>query len=288
MRWIGVILSKFFLVAVGLILLSAFTGLFRDSPQLQFGLYIENVFYIIQSLITPELLTVTAENGHEYQIFESFWPLYTYSLLIFLPALFLSILFSILLSYFTILLPEKIRFRLTQAAALLESTPDLLIILVIQATILAVLEDTGILLFSVAATAQNPSYFLPIFALSLIPALMFYKITLFLVNDELKKSYVDLAKGKGFSTSTIFFKHIFRNITPSLFSHSKSILLILLSSMFVFERLFNISGLFTYLIRYPEPNVVAFALILFYVPVFLLYIVFSEVIARTTGQRLEW
>lgn len=288
MKWIAIILSKFLFVSIGLILLSAFTGLFRDDPQLDWQLYIEIVLNILQSFIHPELLTVTAITGHEHKIFESFWPLYKYSLLIFLPALFLSILLSILLSYLTILLPEKIRVRVTQAAALLESTPDLLIILVIQASILAILENTGILLFSVAATAQNPSYVLPIVALSLIPALMFYKVTLFLVNDELKKPYVDLAKGKGFTRSTIFFRHIFRNITPSLFSHSKAILLILLSSMFVFERIFNISGLFTYLIRYPEPNVIAFALILFYVPIFLLYMLFSVLIARTTGQRMEW
>ncbi|RLQ92814.1 ABC transporter permease subunit [Planomicrobium sp. Y74] len=288
MKWMMVILSKFLFVSIGLILLSAFTGLFRDDPQMDWQLYIEIVLNIIQSFIHPELLTVTAITGHEHQIFESFWPLYKYSLLIFLPALFLSILLSILLSYLTILLPEKIRLRVTQAAALLESTPDLLIILVIQASILALMESTGILLFSVAATTQNPSYVLPIVALSLIPALMFYKVTLFLVNDELKKPYVDLAKGKGFTWSTIFFRHIFRNITPSLFSHSKAILLILLSSMFVFERIFNISGLFTYLIRYPEPDVIAFALILFYVPIFLLYMLFSALIARTTGQRMEW
>ncbi|MFC3211593.1 ABC transporter permease subunit [Planomicrobium okeanokoites] len=288
MKWMTVILSKFLLVSIGLILLSAFTGLFRDQPQLEWGLYIESVSHILQSFIRPDLLTVTSLSGHEHQIFESFWPLYQYSLLIFLPALFLSIGLSVLLSYLTILLPDKIRFRITQVAALLESTPDLLIILVIQATILAVLKESGILLFSVAATAQNPSYVLPIVALSLIPALMFYKVTLFLVNDELKKPYVELARGQGFSTTSIFFSHIFRNITPSFFTHSKAILLILLSSMFVFERLFNISGLFTYLIRYPEPNVIAFALILFYVPIFLLYMLFSVLIARTTGQRLEW
>jgi peptide/nickel transport system permease protein len=154
--------------------------------------------------------------------------------------------------------------------------------------VLLYFKQTGTLLFPVAGTGQNKSYLLPIAALALIPSVMVYKVILFLIKDELNKPYVDLARSKGFSKSYIFFRHILRNTVPSIFSHSKSVVLLLLSSMVIFERIFNINGIFTYIINYPEPNIIAFALILFYLPIFLLYALITAAIRKTTGQRLEW
>ena len=282
------IVAKFLFVSLGLILLSALTGLFRGSAHLEWGFYIEQVKTILTSFIHPENLTVTGKTGVEYSLFQDFWDVYLYSFQIFLPALFLSLLLSLILSYLTILLPHKARVRVTQTAALLESTPDLLIILVIQGGALYIMRETGVLLFSVAAVATDPTYILPIIALSLIPSLMFYKVTLYLVNDEFDQPYIDLVRSKGFTESYIFFRHILRNIAPSLFTHSKAILLLILSSMVVFEHIFNIPGIFTYLIRYREPDVIAFSLIAFYGPIFLLYAVITGLISRSTGQRLEW
>ena len=86
----------------------------------------------------------------------------------------------------------------------------------------------------------------------------------------------------------IIFSHVLRNITPSIFSHSKTIVLYLLSSMVIFEKLFNIYGIFTFITSYPNPNVIAFTLIMFFVPVFLIYAVITSLIEKYTGQRLEW
>ncbi|WP_088006019.1 ABC transporter permease subunit [Indiicoccus explosivorum] len=279
---------KFLFVSIGLILLSALTGLFRGGARPEWELYTEQVRSILVAFVHPEKLTVTTLSGKEYPFFQDFWDVYSYSLAIFLPALFLSLFLSLLLTYLTILLPDGIRRRITRTAALLESTPDLLIIMIIQGGALYIMRETGVLLFSVAATASDPTYILPIIALSLIPSLMFYKVTLYLVNDEFKEPYIDLIRSKGFTESYIFYRHILRNIAPSLFTHSKAILLLLLSSMVIFERIFNIPGIFTYLIRFPEPDVIAVSLIAFYVPIFLLYAIVTGLIGRSTGQRLEW
>lgn len=282
------VLIRFFYVAIGLILISAFIGLFTHGIQLNARLFLSYIVQILESLVFPTNLSVIGPNGLKYSIFLQFWNYYFYSLTIFLSALLLSLTIGVVLAYLTTLLSER-RFNfVSKTISLLESLPDLFIIMVIQFGVLFYFKQTGTLLFPVASTGQSKSYVLPVLALALIPTLMVYKVILFLVRDELEKSYTNLAKSKGFTNTHIFFHHILRNIAPSIFSHSKSILLLLLSSMVIFEQIFNINGIFTYIITYPEPNIIAFTLILFYLPIFLLYAVVTMIIGKTTGQRLEW
>lgn len=282
------VLFRFFYAAIGLILVSAFAGLFTHGIQLNSGLFLSHIVQILKSFVSPTHLSVIGPTGMEYSIFPQFWNHYFYSLTIFLSALLLSLLIGMGLAYVTTLLPQKHLQVVSKTISLLEALPDLFIIIVIQFGVLFYFKQTGTLLFPVAGTGQNKSYLLPILALTLIPALMVYKVILFLVRDELEKTYVNLAKSKGFSQTYVFCRHILRNITPSVFSHTKSIVLLLLSSMVIFERIFNINGIFTYIMTYPEPNVIAFTLILFYLPIFLLYSFVTLVINKTTGQRLEW
>ncbi len=282
------IFLRFFYVALGLIFLSAFVGLFTDGFHLDIGLFVSTVISIFESFVSPDELSIIGPNGKEYTIFLQFWDHYFYSLVIFLSAFLLALGAGILLAYITAFLPENRFNSVSKTVSLLEALPDLFIIIVIQFAVLFYFKQTGTLLFPVASTGQNKSYMLPVLALALIPSLMVYKVILFLVKDELEKPYVNLAKGKGISKSMLFFRHILRNIIPSIFSHSKSILLLLLSSMVIFEQIFNINGIFTFIITYPEPNVIAFTLILFYLPIFLLYALVTLLIGKTTGQRLEW
>src|SRR5690606_24334827 len=244
------ILLKFVYIAIGLIFLSAFIGLFNNGIELNIGMFINNIKQILKSLISPHTLSIIGPNGMEYSIFLQFWDSYLYSLSIFLSALFLALLLGILLAYLTTLLSEKKFILISKLASLLESLPDLFIIIVIQFFVLMYFKRTGIMLFPVASTGQNKSYILPVIALSLIPSIMIYKVILLLIKEEMKESYINLAKSKGFTKSYIFFHHVLRNIVSSLFNHSKAIVLILLSSMVIFERIFNINGIFTYIIKY--------------------------------------
>jgi peptide/nickel transport system permease protein len=113
-------------------------------------------------------------------------------------------------------------------------------------------------------------------------------VILYLVNDELEKTYVQLAKGKGFTRTHIFFKHVLRNIAPTIIIHSKSVILIILSSMVIFEKLFNIYGIFTFITEYQKPEIIAFSLIMIYLPFFIVYTSLTGFIFKKTGQRLEW
>lgn len=251
-------------------------------------MFVDNVLHIVKSLIFPENLLILGATNRQYSIFINFWDYYVYSLIIFLAALCISIIIGLFITYLTILLPQKLNDVVSKIISLLESLPDLFIIIIIQFSVIYYFKQTGTLLFPVAGSSQNNTYLLPIFTLALIPSFMIYRINLHLVNEEWKKPYIDLAKSKGFNKSYIFFSHVLRNVVPSLFSHSKTIVLYLLSSMVIFEKLFNIYGIFTFITSYPNPNVIAFTLIMFFLPVFILYALITTLIEKNTGQRLEW
>lgn len=282
------VFMRFFFVAIGLILLSAVVGLFVNGIHLDAGLFITQILHILESLAVPENLTFTAVNGREYSIFPHFWDYYFYSLIIFLSSLIISLVMGIGLAYLTSLLPEKKFLFVAKTVSLLEALPDLFIIMIIQFGVLIYYKQTGTLLFRIVSLGDNRTYIFPIIALALIPSIMIYKVILFLVKEEMEKTYVNFVKGSGFSQTYIFFRHILRNIAPSIVSHSKSILLLLLSSMVIFEYIINIKGIFTFIIENPTPNVIAFTLILFYLPIFLIYALITVWIERTTAQRLEW
>ncbi|MFC4409026.1 ABC transporter permease subunit [Chungangia koreensis] len=297
MRGVIETITRFFFVVFGLIVITAVASVFLEGFKLDFGQFVDNFALIVKSLFFPENLTVTTGErllitgevqGTEYSIFPSFWNYYNYSLIIFITALLISVLIGILLTYITVLLPERIRNVITKMASLFESLPDLFIIMVIQFVVIFYYKQTNILLFPVAGTGTNRAYVLPIIALALIPTFMIFKVILYLTNDEMEKQYVTLAKSKGFNRTIIFFRHILRNMIPSIFTHSKSVVLYLLSSLVIFELIFNIYGIITYIKNYPEPNVIAFSLIMFYLPIFVLYAIITAIIEKTTGQRLEW
>jgi peptide/nickel transport system permease protein len=126
------VLTRFFYVVIGIVLLSAFIGLFTRGIQMDFTLFTKNVIHIIKSLIFPENLVVLGPTKHEYSIFLNFWDYYLYSLIIFLSALSISIIIGILITYVTILLPQKVNDMVSKIVSLLESLPDLFIIMVIQ------------------------------------------------------------------------------------------------------------------------------------------------------------
>ncbi|MGB2994392.1 MAG: ABC transporter permease subunit [Paenisporosarcina sp.] len=282
------VLTRFLFVVIGIILISAFVGLFTNGIQLDAILFLENILHIVKSLVFPENLLILGPTNRQYSIFINFWDYYIYSLIIFLSSICISMIIGLFITYVTILLPQKLNEGVSKIISLLESLPDLFIIIVIQFTVIYYFQQTGTLLFPVAGSSQNNTYFLPIFSLALIPSFMIYRINLHLVNEEWKKPYIELAKSKGFNKSYIFFSHVLRNIVPSLFSHSKTIVLYLLSSMVIFEKLFNVYGIFTFITSYPNPNVIAFTLIMFFLPVFILYALITTLIEKNTGQRLEW
>jgi peptide/nickel transport system permease protein len=276
---------KFVFVVFGIILLTGLIGLFNEGVDLSLKQYMFNTVDISLSLFHSNSLTITNEANNTYPMFPSFWEPYFYSVSIFLSAFILSVLLGILLAYFTHLLPVRWSKLIIRTTNLLESTPDIFILIVIQYSIIFILKETGVLLFPIVG-AQEKVYVVPIVTLSILPTIMLFRIIYLLVNDEYSKPYVDLIKSRGMSKHWIFFIHILRNISFSLLNHTKSIILFLLSSLIVFERLFNIYGITHFILSFSQMDVICFSLIMFYLPVFLLLILIRLIIDQKTGQKV--
>lgn len=284
-KTIGSMALKFVFVVFGIILLTGLIGLFNEGIDPSLRLYMVNIVDISSSLFHTSSLTITNEANNTYPMFPAFWEPYFYSMSIFLSAFLLSVLLGILLAYLTHLLPARWSKFIIRATNLLESTPDIFILIVIQYSVIFILKETGVLLFPIVGS-QEKVYFLPIVTLSILPTIMLFRIIYLLVNDEYSKPYVDLIKSRGVSKHSIFFIHILRNISFSLLNHAKSIILFLLSSLIVFERLFNIYGITHFILSFSQMDVICFSLIMFYLPVFLLLILIRLIIDRKTGQKV--
>ncbi|MBN8192887.1 peptide transporter [Bacillus sp. NTK074B] len=276
---------KFVFVLFGIILLTGLIGLFNEGVELSLKQYLMNLKGISGSLLHFNAMTITNEVNNSYPMFPAFWEPYFYSVTIFICAFLLSIMMGILLAYLTHLLPAAWSTLIIRATNLLESTPDIFILIVIQYTVIFILKETGVLLFPIVGS-QEKVFLIPILTLSILPTIMLFRTTYLLVKDEYGKPYVDLIKSRGMSKHFIFFIHILRNITFSLLNHSKSITLFLLSSLIVFERLFNIYGITHFILSFSQMDVICFSLILFYLPVFLLLILIRLIIDKKTGQKV--
>ncbi|WP_244668304.1 peptide transporter [Bacillus sp. NTK074B] len=285
LKSIGSMVLKFVFVLFGIILLTGLIGLFNEGVELSLKQYLMNLKGISGSLLHFNAMTITNEVNNSYPMFPAFWEPYFYSVTIFICAFLLSIMMGILLAYLTHLLPAAWSTLIIRATNLLESTPDIFILIVIQYTVIFILKETGVLLFPIVGS-QEKVFLIPILTLSILPTIMLFRTTYLLVKDEYGKPYVDLIKSRGMSKHFIFFIHILRNITFSLLNHSKSITLFLLSSLIVFERLFNIYGITHFILSFSQMDVICFSLILFYLPVFLLLILIRLIIDKKTGQKV--
>ncbi|KFM95131.1 ABC transporter permease subunit [Bacillus clarus] len=127
---------------------------------------------------------------------------------------------------------------------------------------------TGVLPLNPFSTMQNSSIVLPILILAIIPTFSLFQFQQLLIKVEKQKDYVMFARAKGFGSMYILCKHIFRNIVVSVVNHIESILLALITSLLVFEYLFNIRGLFSILISGQDPAVIVYLLLLFIVPMY--------------------
>jgi peptide/nickel transport system permease protein len=116
---------------------------------------------------------------------------------IFLCALLIGFVFSLLLTFLTTLLPSPLQKIIYGLLMFLESLPDLFIIIVLQVSIVAIYQKTGVLIGNVSSAYDDRNYLVPIFVLSVLPTIQLYKITFLLMHDEKNKLYVNVARSMG-------------------------------------------------------------------------------------------
>lgn len=190
---------------------------------------------------------------------------------IFLGAILFGFVLAFLLTLLASYIPQSMLKGLKRTLDLLESIPDLVIAVLLQALTVYAYKNMGLDLFRVAGYGDEKIYFAPIVTLAILPMISLFKIMILRVEEEFTKDYVVFVKSKGIHKARVILNHIFRNILPTAFQHSKIIIWATLSSQFIIEYLFNINGITFFIINSFTPMTIAASLILVYTPFFIFF-----------------
>ncbi|MFD1737196.1 ABC transporter permease subunit [Bacillus salitolerans] len=241
---------------IGLIFLGSSPAIFTLNSEIRIDLmgYFGQIVETIKLFFSNPLEITYYASGVERTLLPSMLGPYLYSLTILISALILSIIFSVLLSYIQVILPRRLSAYYKSFITVLNSAPDVLIIVLLQLLIIAIYKKTDILLFNIISLYDNPTYVLPIICLSIAPTIHLTKMVSLYINEEKNKNYILLAKGKGFSSHRVILIHILRNVLLKIVSHFRSHFVFMLSNLFVLEYIFNIYGITNFLYKYGTAN----------------------------------
>ncbi|MEN1938630.1 ABC transporter permease subunit [Paenibacillus sp. 102] len=279
------IILQLFIMILLFVAIVSLPMLFIEGKKV--GIHIEHFFtqciHVISALIHPEELKIkiatqvaTVSNNvqifkmqeREFPLFPLIFKPYAYSLVLIFGALIVSICSSFLCSMIAAILPRHIQRVIEEVVFFLKTIPDIFLIFSLQLVMVSIYRYTGVLPLHPFSTMQNSSIVLPILILAIIPTISLFQFQMLLIKEEQKKDYVMFVKAKGFSSLYILCKHIVSNIVISVVNHMESILFALITSLFVFEYMFHIRGLFSILISGQDPAVIVYLLMLFIVPIY--------------------
>ncbi|MGM0844763.1 MAG: hypothetical protein ACQEUT_07270 [Bacillota bacterium] len=294
-------IREIMMVFAGLVLISCLPALFYGGLGLSYVFQVlipsgESIgFYPLRYLLAlkeqlillfnPYSWEVAANFGKTYPLVEVLWNRYSYSMRIFLMSLTAAVIITFLITILHTLLSLKLRKMLNFFIDILESLPDVFIIVGLQLGVILIFKETGTLVAEIAMLNEE-IYFLPVICLTIVPAVFLLKTSILLLNEEEGKQYVDLAKGKGMSPIYILLIHSFRNVMFSLFYRSKIIFAFMLSNLFIIERLFNMKGIMDLLVGSHGYTFVLIVLTIF-LPFYIVFSFVEYVLLRKTGQREE-
>ena len=133
---------------------------------------------------------------------------------------------------------------------ILEAVPDMMMMICLQIFFIWVLQKFGESPVTIISFNENRAYLLPILSLAVLPTLQMFRMMVLYIKEEQGKHYVEVAYGKGLSSSYILCIHLFKNISIHFFHHLKTIFVFLLSNLFILEFVLIWKALFNfYLIR---------------------------------------
>ncbi|WP_181347756.1 ABC transporter permease subunit [Thalassobacillus sp. CUG 92003] len=263
-------LGYYVLGMVGILLISPSPALFQNDSFFNIVGYTQALGELISKLFAPGEW-VYYFKGQPEPLLTFLWEPYSYSMTIFLGAILLGFFIAFILALSTTFLPSWARKPLAKVLDIFEAIPDLLLAFSIQLFIVFIYKQTNVLVAQFTTLGQEKIYWLPIIALAVLPMISLYKVILMQIDEEMTKSYVSMAKSKGLEHYVILNVHVLRNITKSVFYHSKIIMWAALSSLLIIEYIFNINGITSAFQADFRPIVTLVILFMLFTPFFLFY-----------------
>jgi peptide/nickel transport system permease protein len=187
-------------------------------------------------------------------------------------ALFAATALALLLSYLIVLFFEKKKDYILSFIEIIRSIPDVLWMFLLQAAVIWIFKTYGVKFIQTTSLgSDHQAVLLPLISLSLPIFLFLTQIIVLKIFEELDKQYILLAKAKGLSYFYMLNVHVVRNISQDLKGHFKTIVWMMLSTLFMVEYIFNLNGLMLFNIKYVSVELFVFSCILFFTPFFLIY-----------------
>lgn len=170
------------------------------------------------------------------------------SIIILLPALFLSIVLGIWKGVLDYKFRGKFgRFFWRGTTWLGQSVPDFFLIFLVQ-TLLIIAMRHGFPRIDMFRDGTLSNVLFAIFFLSMYPAFVIARYTCKAMEEEEEQDYIKTARAKGVPERVVLWRHILRNSLPKLHQHFMPIVLSLLTGMFVVELLTFYEGIGTRLL----------------------------------------
>ncbi|MFQ3546373.1 ABC transporter permease subunit [Halobacillus rhizosphaerae] len=254
---------------VGIVFISASPALFRNGTFLNVPAYITSLQHLFTQVLTPGEW-VYHFKGQPIPVLQYLWHPYSYSMTVFFAGILLGFVFAFILALVTFFLPRWAKNLVGRLLNVLESVPDLLLAFSLQLAVVWFYKQTHILI-QFAAVGQERVYWLPIITIAVLPMISLYKVMMMLIDEEMTKSYVQMARSKGLEKGFILNMHVLRNMIKSVFYHSKIIIWSSLSSLLIVEYIFNMNGITTAFREDFTPLVSFFILFMLFTPFFVLY-----------------
>lgn len=162
-----------------------------------------------------------------------------------LPLIIFSFLLSILTGVLKGIYDYRNKWRLNPLAIIstwcFQSVPDFLIIMSFQYSALFLMRSIDFKI-PIYSFVNGFELIVPILILMLYPTMYIARITSTSLSEQERKMYITTARGKGLSDRIILFKHVLSNCWSTIFSHSSSIMLYILSNLLILEYLMFYKG----------------------------------------------
>lgn len=281
---------------VALILLTSLPFLFgrkRDGQGLSFQPsafweHLENIINQLVHINSIEYIKVSTITGEVTRcaLFPEVLDPYFYSLTLLFIAFCIALILAIILGF--IYFQASIRWKRVTHCILfvLESIPDVMIIICLQMFFIWIFKKTDIMIFRIINFNDKKAYVVPIICLCILPTIQLFRMFIVCLEDEKTKPYVEVIQGKGFSQAYIMCVHLFRNVLIHMFHHSKTIFLFMLSNLLVLEIIFNMNGIMNMLrmLGMQSPIGTLVVLLMIFLPFYLLFSVGSIFIQRISKE----
>ncbi|PIE92531.1 ABC transporter permease subunit [Bacillus fungorum] len=243
-------------ILLSLLLLLNLPYLFMTQQGFSFQpiYFFNQIVTMLKQVFSPESLVVIGSDPQFGQfkktpLFPTVLEPYLYSFTVLFLAFLLALFISSSMAFFYFLAKDYIKKWINRIVFILEAVPDMMMMICLQIFFIWLLKKFGESPVTIISFNENRAYLLPILSLAVLPTLQMFRMMVLYIKEEHGKHYVEVAYGKGLSSSYILCIHLFKNISIHFFHHLKTIFVFLLSNLFILEFVFNMQGIIQFLFK---------------------------------------